>query len=250
MAKGERTMTALRNPSTIHPGKSRSEASPDLLAELESLRAENGQLRSLCVELEQALQEAATQSGNGELDPETESRLLEYEDILEQKSETIRQLHHEIQRSQALVAELEGQLANFATSRPTYSGPAPREDELMRLADELERERRQLQEDEQTLMEQMREMEVGLARERADVARQKNDLARLQTDVQHEIDRLEKSGAVQNKLDLLKARMHDATTRRGMAPSGGNQQQQQVEEVVPEQKPRPSKSLLGRLFGG
>lgn len=234
-------------------GKHRTEIDSDILAELDSLRAENGQLRSLCVELEQALQESTQfSSPNGS---QMEARFQELELLVEQKSETIRQQHQEIQRSQSLVAELENQLANIVSARPTYSGPAPREDELMRLAEELERERRQLQEDEQTLMEQMREMEMGLARERAELARQRNDLQRLQVDITHELDRLEKSGAVQNKIDLLKARLQDASTRRGMAPGSNSQQrsnQQSTSEPTAEEKPAPSRGsgIFGRLFGG
>jgi chromosome segregation ATPase len=238
--------------TSVLKSKTRAEVDADLLAELDSLRAENGQLRSLCVELEQALQESSQFSNQD--DSEMEARYRELESLVEQKSETIRQQHQEIQRSQSLVAELENQLANIVSARPTYSGPAPREDELMRLAEELERERRQLQEDEQTLMEQMREMEMGLARERAEIARQRNDLQRLQVDITHELDRLEKSGAVQNKIDLLKARLQDASTRRGMAPGSNNSQRaaQQSNDPAPEEKPAPSRGtgIFGRLFGG
>ncbi len=230
-------------------GKPRSDVDPAVLDELETLRAENGQLRSLCVELEQALQEATQHDANLS-DADIDERLREYELMIEQKSETIRQQHQEIQRSQSLVAELEGQLASIASARPTYSGPAPREDELMRLAEELERERRQLQEDEQTLMEQMREMEVSLARERAELARQRNDLQRLQVDIRHELERLEKSGAVQSKIDQLKAQMQDASTRRGMAPSSSGQQRT-TQTQDGEQKPSDrGTGLFKRLFGG
>jgi chromosome segregation ATPase len=244
-------MNPLRNSSHSHNGKPRSENGS--VSEVERLRAENEQLRSLCLDLEQALQEATHKMPVAE--SELEERVRECELMVEQKSETIRQLHQEIQRSQAVVAELEGQLANHANSRPTYSGPAPREDELMSLAEDLERERRQLQEDEQTLMEQMREMEVSLARERAEMARQRNDLQRLQTEIRHELERLEKSGAVQNKLDQLRAKLHDATTRRGMAPATQAQNtvqqnhQEEEEEPAREQKQRKG-GLFGRLFGG
>lgn len=239
-------MTPLRNSAPGINGRPRLDGQLD--AEAERLRAENDQLRSLCVELEQALHEASQHPGD---DSELGERLREYEVMVEQKSETIRALHLEIQRSQTVVAELEAELAANTTARPTYSGPAPREDELMRLAEDLERERRQLQEDEQTLMEQMREMEVSLARERAEIARQRNDLQRLQTEIRHELERLEKSGAVQNKLDQLRAKLHDATTRRGMSPGSGQQPAQQQQEPAQEKKePRKSGGLFGRLFGG
>ncbi len=98
------------------------------------------------------------------------------------------------------------------------AGPAPREDELLALSEELERERRQLQEDELTLMEQMREMEIGMAKERAELARQRNDLQRLQGEIRHELERLERNGALQSKIEGLKSKLQDATTRRGAAP--------------------------------
>lgn len=221
--------------------------------EADKLRDENAQLRALCVELEQALHEATQHAPLGDAD--VEERLREYEALLEQKSEMIRQMHQDLQRSQATVADLENQLASHTSSRPTYSGPAPREDDLMRLAEELERERRQLQEDEQTLMEQMREMEVSLAKERAEIARQRNDLQRLQVEITHELDRLEKCGAVQSKIDQLRAKLHDATSRRGMSPGAGGQTGarptgQQGQEQTNEQKQPGKPGFLGRLFGG
>src|SRR6185436_17276646 len=89
-------------------------------------------------------------------------------------------------------------------------GPVPREEEMLALSEELERERRQLAEDEQSLMEQMRQMEMGMARERAEMARQRNDLQRLAGEVRHELERLEKNGALQSKMDELRARLQDA----------------------------------------
>src|SRR3984957_10518731 len=104
------------------------------------------------------------------------------------------------------------------TTSPHINGPVPREDELLRLSEELERERRQLQEDEQSLMEQMRQMEMSMARERAEMARQRNDLQRLYGEIRHELERLERNGALQSKMDELKAKLQDVQTRRGAAP--------------------------------
>ena len=200
-------------------GKPRPEAGQDALNELEGLRSENTQLRSLCVELEQALQEATSvqQTGGGFGD----DRTREYEVLLEEKSETIRELHQQLQEAQSIVADLEGQLASAPAQRAAPSGPAPREEELLALSEELERERRQLQEDEQSLMEQMREMEITMARERAEMARQRNDLLRVQSEVRHELERLERNGALQNKIDSLKSKLNDANTRRGLSPAQG-----------------------------
>jgi hypothetical protein len=175
--------------------------------ELEVMRAENEQLRTLCAELEQALQEATQATAD-------EGRLREYEALLEEKTETIRLLHQQL--TEARQAAEASQAAPVA---PARSGPAPREDDLLALSEELERERRQLQEDEQALMEQMRQMEMSMARERAEMARQRNDLQRLYGEVRHELERLERNGALQSKMDDLKAKLQDVSTRRGAAPS-------------------------------
>jgi len=224
------------------------EMGPEESQELELLRDENAQLRSLCVELEQALQEAA-QLSESQL---AGDRVGEYEALLEEKTETIRQLHQELQNAHSIVADIESQLQEAVQLRPP-SGPTPREEELLALSEELERERRQLQEDEQTLMEQMREMEVSMARERADMARQRNDLTRLQNEIRHELERLEKSGAAVRKMEELKRQFADATNRRGMATGSaqGNQSNQQPAQQQAAQPPKKdSSSLMSRLFGG
>jgi len=221
------------------------EAGPEELQDVESLTNENHQLRALCAELEQALQEAAKLNDRG-----IEERFREYDALLEEKNEAIRQLHQELQHAHSVVADMEAQLQEALAARPP-AGPAPREEELLALSEELERERRQLQEDEQTLMEQMREMEVSMARERAEMARQRNDLQRLQSEIRHELERLEKSGATVRKMEELKIKLSDVTTRRGMAanmPASSNQQNQQQPQQAPS--PPAKSSLMGRLFGG
>src|SRR5262245_12281304 len=70
---------------------------PHVHEELEYLRSENVQLRSLCGELEQALHEA-TQEGDAN---NAEERLRKYEELIEEKTETIRHLHQELQNLQA-----------------------------------------------------------------------------------------------------------------------------------------------------
>lgn len=217
----------------------------DVLAELEHVRTENDQLRQLCVDLEQALQEAASQKP----DPAVEERVREYEALLEEKTETIRQLHHQLQEAQAALDEAEGAAAR-------RQGPVPREDELLALSEDLERERRQLQEDEQSLMEQMRQMEISMARERAEMARQRNDLQRLYGEIRHELERLERNGALQSKMDELKLKLQDAATRRGAAPgnskgaSSAGIPTEQPGQQPANQQPSSRASFMGRLFGG
>jgi chromosome segregation ATPase len=219
---------------------------PDAAAqELEHLRSENEQLRSLCAELEQALQEASQQVPDLAAQ---EERFREYEALLEEKTETIRLLHQQVQETQAALEE--------AGQRPggRKQGPVPREDELLQLSEDLERERRQIQEDEQALMEQMRQMEMSMARERADMARQRNDLQRLFGEVRHEMERLERNGALQSKMEELKAKLQDVQNRRGGAPTTANRPASSTSlPTVPPAgaPPAPTKreSFMGRFFG-
>lgn len=234
-----------------HPGlggKPRPELGPDEAQELDMLRGENDQLRTLCLELEQALQEASHLGDQG-----SEERFREYEGMLEEKTETIRQLHQDLQHAHSVVAEMEAQLQEALAARPP-AGPAPREEELLALSEELERERRQLQEDEETLMEQMREMEVSMARERAEMARQRNDLTRLQSEIRHELERLEKSGAAVRKMEELKMKLSDVTNRRGLAVNAPAARSRDSGIQQPAQQPqeprKDSNGLMGRLFGG
>jgi len=220
--------------------------------ELEQMRSENTQLRALCTELEQALQEATQQTADT---GGFEERIREYEQLVDEKSETIRQLHQQLQEAQAALDEAgKGQAAAAARG-----GPLPREEELLALSEELERERRQLQEDEQSLMEQMRQMEMSMARERAEMARQRNDLQRLHGEIRHELERLERNGALQSKMEELKMKLQDAATRRGAAPNQGNGKtasspglpqaggSQSGQGSAPGKEPR--NSFMGRLFG-
>ncbi len=138
-----------------------------------------------------------------------------------------------------------------AQRRPHNPGPTPREEELLALSEELERERRQLQEDEEALMEQMRQMEVSMARERADMARQRNDLQRLQSDIRHELERMERNGALQSKIDSLKNKLQDASTRRGAAPATPLSSPSLPTVTSPPAAATPPRkdSFMGRLFG-
>ncbi len=240
VANGRPSATA-----TLHPAHDdavvAAAASAEERLELERLREENAQLRALCLELEQALHEATQNAA-----AHGEDRIKEYETLLDEKTEIIRQLHEQVQELQGVAAELEAE----GGARPAPTGPAPQENDLLALSEELERERRQLKEDEESLMQQMRDMEVSMAKERAEMARQRNDMQRLQADIRHELERLERSGALQSKIDGLKSKLADATSRRGSAPgaplSGGHP----AAPAAPGATPGKKDGLFGRLFGG
>src|SRR5579875_671852 len=221
------------------PGIS-SGPSTDDSAELENLRAENAQLRTLCQELEQALQEAV-----GQIRPDLEQQVRDYEAVLEEKNEMIRQLHQQVQELQAALEVAEASAAQAVPAPQGNGGKLPSEAELLALSEQLERERRQLQEDEQTLMDQMREMEVSMARERAELARQRNEMQRLQNEIRHELERLERDGGIQSKLEELRSRLQDVTARRGAAPVAGTNK---PTPIPPPTAPSRKEGLMGRWF--
>ncbi len=242
-ATNGRPTAGLLHPTAVQEPAGPPAASAEELQELERLREESAQLRALCLELEQALHEATQHaSAHGE------DRTKEYEALLEEKTEIIRQLHEQVQELQAAAADLQAPSA----ARPTNAGPAPREDDLLALSEELERERRQLKEDEESLMQQMRDMEVSMARERAEMARQRNDMQRLQSEIRHELERLERSGALQTRIDGLKSKLQDASSRRGSAPGVPLSQAAPAAGPAAGPAPPPGKKegLFGRLFGG
>jgi chromosome segregation ATPase len=212
----------------------------DELAELDHLSTENAQLRTLCQELEQALQEAV-----GQIRPDPEQQAGDYEAVLEEKNDSIRQLHQQVQELQAALEVAEASTAQAAPAPPAQEGKLPSEAELLALSEQLERERRQLQEDEQALMDQMREMEVSMARERAELARQRNDMQRLQSELRHELERLERDGRIQSKIEELRNRLQDVTTRRGAAPVQGTNKSI---PTPPPSAPSRKEGLMGRWF--
>ncbi len=205
----------------------------------EHLRADNQELRSLVLELEQALQH---NTGTGE---DAEARFREYESLLEEKSELIRNLHRKVQ---ALEQDLGGRPA-APKEAPKPAAPLPREEELMQLSEELEHERRQLKEDEESLMEQMREMEVQMARERAEMARQRNELQRLQTDLHHELEIASRDATLRERLAPLQRRHQDVTTRKGASPGSQNQQPAPQQPAPQPEADKKTSGLFRRFFG-
>jgi hypothetical protein len=162
----------------------------DTASPREQLAEANRLLAALRQEAEQALRE----------------QQAEFERILEEKSEIIRDLH-------ARAAE--------GPARPAVPANVPREEELMALSEELERERRQLKEDEEALMEQMGHMEVQMSRERADLARQRTELQRLQSEIRHELELAARDAALRERLAPLQRRQQEIAARHasGTAPT-------------------------------
>jgi len=185
-----------------------------------ALRVQLAETERLLAELRQEAEEAMQQ------------QQTEFERILEEKSELIRDLHRKAQ-------ELK--------DRPAVTANIPREDELMALSEELERERQQLKDDEASLMEQMGHMEVQMSRERAELARQRNELQRLQHEIRHELDLASRDSALRDRLAPLQRRHQEMDTRR--TTTSGPAAPPAPPEAPPD-PPRPaSTGLFRRIFG-
>jgi chromosome segregation ATPase len=183
--------------------------------QLADLQAENTELRSIIADLQQELEAV---SGKNEND--WTERQKEYEGLLDEKTELIRQLHIKIQEMEEQFRELQEHAA-----KP----PTPKEEELMAMSEELERERCQLQqerrkldeelrvykEDSEALNGEMRQMEVQMARERADLARQRTEVQRISEEIRHELERIERNSGLNSRLEQLRTRHQDTTKGRG-----------------------------------
>jgi DNA repair exonuclease SbcCD ATPase subunit len=185
------------------------EAAQDDPEEIARLQEESDHLRHTLEELRQQLEQVG-----GDAQPGWGEREREYEDMLEQKSETIRELNVRLQ-------ELSQDGGGGAHEPAASAAPANvNQDELANLSDEIERERcqleqerrrseddrRQLRDDEDSMMRQMREMELQMAKERAELARQRNELQRLHSEIRHELELATRDAAVNERLRMLQRR--------------------------------------------
>jgi len=169
--------------------------------QLGQLQTENAELRAIIADLQS-------------------ERQKEYESLLDEKTELIRQLHVKIQDMEQQFGEMQERAA-----KP----PTPKEEELMAMSEELERERCQLQqerrkldeelrqfrEDTESMNSEMRQMEVQMARERADLARQRSEVQRISEEIRHELDRVERDRGLTSRLEQLRQRHQDVMKGRG-----------------------------------
>jgi hypothetical protein len=164
---------------------------------VEKLYKENTRLVARVSDLERSLA-AAAQS------PRTwDEREKEYEALLEEKSEAIRELRAELQEYK---------------DRP--AAVTPKEEELVALSEHLENDRRQLQEDEAAMEEQARQMEMNIARQRAEIARQRVEVQRMFADLQLELDQVMRESGLRERLAPLHRRAQEVALRTGLTPSG------------------------------
>jgi hypothetical protein len=161
--------------------------------ELLLLRLENAELKARIEELE------AAAAGQGE--ELWLERQREYEMLLEDKTDVIRNLHQKIQELQESHAAGESPAAGG-----NNTGHA---EEILRLKRDLEEQRRQLEQDEEDMVTQMRQMEMAMAKDRAEMARQRNQVQRLQADLAREIENSERDPELRERLHSLR-RSQDA----------------------------------------
>ncbi len=223
--------------------------------EAKQLEAENEQLHGLIVELRDQLEQATSQSQ--EL---WEEREREFEAMLEEKSEKIRELYLRLKEVE------EGGSGTGTGGEAGGDSEVPSEEDLAGLSDELERERcaleqerrtleddrRQLREDEESMMRQMREMEMQMARERAELARQRNELQRLHSEIRHELELAQRNAAVNERLQLLRRPNQEGSgehpARSGKGSSGEVPVAPKKKSSTPGTTAPKKKSDSGGLF--
>jgi hypothetical protein len=188
--------------------------------ELLVLRLENAELKTRIQELE------AAAAGQGE--ELWLERQREYEMLLEDKSDVIRNLHQKIQELQ--------ELAGGGENAPANGNNTGHAEEILRLKSDLEEQRLQLEQDEKDMLTQMRQMEMAMAKDRAEMARQRHEVQRLQADLAREIENSERDPE-------LRERLHNLRRSQDAKPA-----------AAPADKPAPTADLnssgfFRRIFG-
>ena len=200
-----------------------------------SLRLENSQLKARVQELEEILQSSSTPEEGAWGD-----RQREYEILLEEKSEVIRDLH---QKNQEILE----------SSSPNLAGPInggnPQAAEILRLKRELEEQRLQLQQDEEDVMAQLRQMELTMAKERADMARQRQEITRLKEEFTREIEVASRDPNLRDRLQHLRPVSDAARPGPGLIPTPIPSFTPEAAKAASELPDRKSTGFYRRLFG-
>ncbi|MFM7096944.1 hypothetical protein EBX93_02665 [bacterium] len=213
--------------------------------EMAALREENEQLKKLCLELDQALTNSNLSGNNqksfGTLLPENE-----LEQLLEEKSETIRKLHSENLELQKVITELEDRLygpggndIGIEKTQQSTSGS-----DLSAGIGDLESKKESLIKEIALMEKQLCDEEIRASRERAELARQKYDLERLKADLEIEIEKQSKDPVLKSKIESIKSRLQNA----GTEPLRGLKTDDQ--STAPSKQTANSKSFLSWIFGG
>ena len=213
--------------------------------EIAALKEENDQLKKLCLELDQALTNSNL-SGNMNNSFTTPIPESELEQLLEEKSETIRKLHTENLEYQKVITELEDRLYGPGGTDLANENPQQKTggNEISASIGELESKKEALAKEILLMEKQLCDEEIRASRERAEMARQKYDLERLKADLEIEIEKHAKDTSLKTKIDSIKSRLHNAGTEplRGLKPESDA-----TPAITPPAHP---KSIFGKLFGG
>lgn len=168
----------------------------DLPQQVEALKKDNERLRQIVEQARQRVQQA-------EKDAELwQAREKEYENMLEEKSELIRQLNQQLR------------------AQPVAQKDGPSEDELVALHQELQRERQIMEDDRAALEEQFRTLELQMAKERADIAKQRSEVQRLQAEFKRQMDILERESKVRGDMgEFIRLREEIQSIQSGGRPA-------------------------------
>lgn len=244
--------TLLEHNHSPHASSNHHSSEAQMPGELEQLRQENQLLRRRIEELEQIIE--ATTSQTEEIWGEQQK---EYETLLEEKSEVIRSLHHQLQE----LKETNHGNGHGGRNGQRLSGQesAALQEELNRLRCEIDIERRQLEEDEKAMMDQMRQMEMAMSKERVEMARQRTELQRQLQEFQHEIENAHKDSSLRERLLAIQARRHSESTnqngnhppaRRAMPTQMALGSENPPSGLQEQEHSHQSSGLLRRMFGG
>ena len=191
------------------------------------LRRENDALKQRIAELEREADTPLAWS----------DQQREFEQLLDEKSETIRMLNMQLQE---LTKQLQG-----GHDRPTF------ENFHLKEAD-LEAKLSRLRDDEEALKLQLREMEMGMAKERAELARQRSDMQRMSADLQRELEMASRDPALRERLNNKQQRRPGSSHNLGA--SGEHRRPPTMTSINLDEpadlgKSQPS-GLFRRLLGG
>ena len=212
--------------------------------EMTVLKEENEQLKKLCLELDQALTNSNL-SANLNKPFGTPIPESELEQLLEEKSETIRKLHLENLEYQKVITELEDRLygpggTDLANEKPQQTSGI---NDLSASIGELENKKDILVKEILLMEKQLCDEEIQASRDRAELARQKYDLERLKADLEIDIEKHAKDISLKTKIDSIKSRLIIV----GTEPLRGLKNEPDTVEPAPVQT--PPKSIFGKLFG-
>lgn len=212
---------ALNQLGGVTDGSGRMPLDDSPMAEIQRLRAENKEIRTLLDEMKHLLQDAS------DAEQQFTSKEKEFQAALTEKDAQLEELNSQLGAIEEQIAK--GELAPPPPTPKTRSELEEWGDELekesAKLAQErrrIDEERRQLREDEEALEKQMRDMEVSMARERAMIARQETELKRLSAEIQHELELIQRGDAgLREQMAKFQRRAAEVMTK----PGGGNGQQ-------------------------